>query len=122
MRRLTPGRGPSSRPGQLYAVEEPPSQKLHPLSRNRRRPCASSHSSKRIRTGCPIEKPILQTGTKKNQPPRRRNDSRATPRENGGLNHRSSSALILGAFGSALSGRRATFYILNLRESGRPRV
>src|ERR1700675_3063793 len=65
MPRRTPGRTPSSRPGQLYAVEEPPSQKLHPLSRNRRLPCASSIAARGIRAGCPIEKPIPQSGTKK---------------------------------------------------------
>ena len=85
MRRLTPGRGPSSRPGQLCAVEETPSQKLDSLSRNRRLSRASSIPARRIQTGCPIEKPILQTGTKKNQPTRRRIDYRATPREKGGL-------------------------------------
>jgi hypothetical protein len=85
MRRLTPGRTPSSRPGQLYAVEEPPSQKTPPLSRNKRRPCASSHSSKTNPSWPPYRKPIPETGTKKNEPTGRPIDNRATPREKGGL-------------------------------------
>ena len=85
MRRLTPGRGPSSRLGQRYAVEEPQSQKLHSLSRCRTQSCASSIPARRIQTGCPMEKPIPKTGTKENKPTRRRIDNRATPREKGGL-------------------------------------
>src|SRR5579863_2215523 len=85
MPRLTPGRGPSSRPGQRYAVEEILKPKLHPLSRNRRFSCASNISARRIQAGCQIEKPIPKTGTKKNKSTRRPIDNRATLREKGGL-------------------------------------
>src|SRR6267378_3267618 len=85
MRRLTPGRGPSSRPGQLYAVEETPSQKLDSLSRNRRLSRVSSIPAKQFQAGCPIEKPIPKTKTKKNEPTRRRIYNRTTPGEKGGL-------------------------------------
>src|SRR3984893_2395776 len=71
--------------GSSTLLKNPPSQKLHPLSRNRRLPCASSIPARRIQTGCPIEKPILQTGTKKNQQTHRRIDYRAKPREKGGV-------------------------------------
>src|SRR5712664_3429305 len=85
MRRLTPGRGPSSRPGQLYAVEETPSQKLDSLSRNRRLSRVSSIPARQFQAGCPIEKPIPKTKTKKNEPTRRRIYNRTTPGEKGGL-------------------------------------
>src|ERR1700730_13865475 len=85
MRRLTPGRGPSSRPGQLCAVEETPSQKLDSLSRNRRLSRASSIPARQFQAGCPIEKPIPKTKTKKNEPTRRQIYNRTTPGEKGGL-------------------------------------
>src|SRR5713226_6873090 len=85
MRRLIPGRGPSSRPGQLYAVEETPSQKLDSLSRNRRLSRVSSIPARQFQAGCPIEKPIPKTKTKKNEPTRRRIYNRTTPGEKGGL-------------------------------------
>ena len=85
MRRCTPGRGLLFRPGQLYAVEEPSSLKLHRLSRNRRLPHASSIPARPIQMGCPTEKHIPKTGTKKNESTHRLIDNRATPREKGGL-------------------------------------
>src|ERR1700741_232260 len=88
MRRLTPGRGPSSRLGQHYAVEELPKPKTPPLAAKQRLPCASSIPARRFQTGCPIEKPIPKTGRKKNEAARRSIDNRATPREKGGLTPR----------------------------------
>src|SRR6266403_2819040 len=85
MRRLTPGRGPSSRPGQLFAVEEIPSQKLDSLSRNRRLSRVSSIPARQFQAGCPLEKPIPKTKTKKNEPTRRQIYNRTTPGEKSGL-------------------------------------
>src|SRR6267378_3978297 len=97
MRRLTPGRGPSSRPGQLYAVEETPSQKLDSLSRNRRLSRVSSIPARQFQAGCPIEKPIPKTKTKKNEPTRRRIYNRTTPGEKGGLVHTPTHWIVVGA-------------------------
>src|SRR6266404_4256504 len=85
MRRLTPGRGPSSRPGQLCAVEEIPSQKLDSLSRNRRLSRVSSIPARQFQAGCPLEKPIPKTKTKKNEPTGREIYNRTTPGEKSGL-------------------------------------
>ena len=88
MRRLTSGRGPSSRPGPRCAVEETPSQKLDSLSRNRRLSRVSSIPVRQFQAGYPIEKPIPKTKTKKNEPTRRQIYNRTTPGEKGGLDVR----------------------------------
>src|SRR5260221_1581901 len=98
MRRLTPGRGPSSRPGQLCAVEEIPSQKLDSLSRNRRLSRVSSIPARQLQAGCPLEKPIPKTKTKKNEPTRRQIYNRTTPGEKSGLVR-----AVLRPFGESLS-------------------
>src|ERR1700745_209376 len=85
MPRLTPGRGPSSRPGPLCAVEETPSQKLDSLSRNRRWSLASNIPARQFQAGRPIEKPIPKTKTKKNEQTRRQIYNRTTLGEKGGL-------------------------------------
>jgi hypothetical protein len=71
--------------GSSTLLKNPPSQKLHPLSRNRRLLCVSSIPARQFQAGCPIEKPIPKIKTKKNEPTRRQIYNRTTPREKGGL-------------------------------------
>src|SRR5882724_3438311 len=85
MPRPTPGRTPSSQLGQLCAVEETLSQKLHPLLRKRRLPCASSIAARRFQAGGPIENQYRTPKQRKNEPIRRQIYNRTTPREKGGL-------------------------------------
>src|SRR5260370_42682181 len=85
MPRPAPGGTPSSQLGQLCAVEEPPSQKLHPLLRKRRLPCASSIPARRFQAGGPIENQYRTPKQRKNEPIRRQIYNRTTPREKGGL-------------------------------------
>src|SRR5260370_18221578 len=94
MPRPTPGGTPSSQLGQLCAVEEPPSQKLHPLLRKRRLPCASSIPARRFQAGGPIENQYRTPKQRKNEPIRRQIYNRTTPREKGGLGHDSVENLI----------------------------
>src|SRR5271169_4538907 len=86
MRRLIPGRMPSSRLGRLCAAKGKNSRDKNFVTlSNIGVPCASKHPGRMNPSYPPAEKKTPKTQTKKNEPTPPRNNLRPNPREKGGL-------------------------------------
>jgi hypothetical protein len=85
MRRLTRGRTPSSRLGQLCAVEETLKPKTPPFVAKQKAVVRLKHSSKTNPRWLLDRTTNTENGNKENEPTRRRIYNRTTPREKAGL-------------------------------------